>query len=401
MKSIPTFPIRKQIFALAFALGLATVAIPQTQAQSFKVVYNFTGASDGGNPLDGFVADTLGNLFSTTSAGGALGNGAVIKFSKAGAESVLYSFAGGTDGANPQAGLLRDKSGNLYGTTYAGGKENLGTVFMVTAAGAEEVLYSFATGKDAAYPEAGLTIDAQGNLYGTASAGGTYNNGAVFRLTPPKTGSTWKETLLYSFGGTGTDGQAPVASLTLGAAGTLYGTTSTGGEYGYGTIFQLVRSGATWEETILHNFADGDDGGIPYGGLIANKAGSLYGAATEGGTGGGGTIFELTPSNGSWTFTVLYSNPGWGISGSFRNLLLDASGNLYGTTHCDGADSAGTVYKLTPASGSWTYTSLYSFTGGTDGLYVYSNPVLLEGHIYGTTKLGGAHGYGVIWQVVP
>jgi uncharacterized repeat protein (TIGR03803 family) len=401
VKSIPTFPIRKQIFALAFALGLATVAIPQTQAQSFKVVYNFTGASDGGNPLDGFVADTLGNLFSTTSAGGALGNGAVIKFSKAGAESVLYSFAGGTDGANPQAGLLRDKSGNLYGTTYAGGKENLGTVFMVTAAGAEEVLYSFATGKDAAYPEAGLTIDAQGNLYGTASAGGTYNNGAVFRLTPPKTGSTWKETLLYSFGGTGTDGQAPVASLTLGAAGTLYGTTSTGGEYGYGTIFQLVRSGATWEETILHNFADGDDGGIPYGGLIANKAGSLYGAATEGGTGGGGTIFELTPSNGSWTFTVLYSNPGWGISGSFRNLLLDASGNLYGTTHCDGADSAGTVYKLTPASGSWTYTSLYSFTGGTDGLYVYSNPVLLEGHIYGTTKLGGAHGYGVIWQVVP
>jgi uncharacterized repeat protein (TIGR03803 family) len=401
VKSIPTFPIRKQIFALAFALGLATVAISQTQAQSFKVVYNFTGASDGGNPLDGFVADTLGNLFSTTSAGGALGNGAVIKFSKAGAESVLYSFAGGTDGANPQAGLLRDKSGNLYGTTYAGGKENLGTVFMVTAAGAEEVLYSFATGKDAAYPEAGLTIDAQGNLYGTASAGGTYNNGAVFRLTPPKTGSTWKETLLYSFGGTGTDGQAPVASLTLGAAGTLYGTTSTGGEYGYGTIFQLVRSGATWEETILHNFADGDDGGIPYGGLIANKAGSLYGAATEGGTGGGGTIFELTPSNGSWTFTVLYSNPGWGISGSFRNLLLDASGNLYGTTHCDGADSAGTVYKLTPASGSWTYTSLYSFTGGTDGLYVYSNPVLLEGHIYGTTKLGGAHGYGVIWQVVP
>jgi uncharacterized repeat protein (TIGR03803 family) len=401
VKSIPTFPIRKQIFALAFALGLATVAIPQTQAQSFKVVYNFTGASDGGNPLDGFVADTLGNLFSTTSAGGALGNGAVIKFSKAGAESVLYSFAGGTDGANPQAGLLRDKSGNLYGTTYAGGKENLGTVFMVTAAGAEEVLYSFATGKDAAYPEAGLTIDAQGNLYGTASAGGTYNNGAVFRLTPPKTGSTWKETLLYSFGGTGTDGQAPVASLTLGAAGTLYGTTSTGGEYGYGTIFQLVRSGATWEETILHNFADGNDGGIPYGGLIANKAGSLYGAATEGGTGGGGTIFELTPSNGSWTFTVLYSNPGWGISGSFRNLLLDASGNLYGTTHCDGADSAGTVYKLTPASGSWTYTSLYSFTGGTDGLYVYSNPVLLEGHIYGTTKLGGAHGYGVIWQVVP
>jgi len=387
--------------AFAFVLLLAAVAIPLAQAQTFKVVYNFTGASDGGNPLDGLIADTSGNLYSTTSAGGASGNGAVIEFSKSGVESVLYSFAGGIDGANPQAGLLRDKSGNLYGTTYGGGTENAGTVFMIPVGGTEEVLYSFAGGKDAADPEAGLTIDAQGNLYGTASAGGTYNNGAVFKLTPPKSGSAWKETLLYSFGKSGTDGTVPVASVTLGAAGTLYGTTSAGGEYGYGTVFQLVRSGTSWEETILHSFADGDDGGVPYGGLIANKSGSLYGSATEGGTGGGGTIFELTPSNGSWTFTVLYSNPGWGISGSFRNLLLDSSGNLYGTTHCDGANDAGTVYKLTPASGSWTYTSLYVFTGGTDGLYVYSNPVLLEGHIYGTTKLGGANGNGVIWQVIP
>jgi uncharacterized repeat protein (TIGR03803 family) len=401
VKSTQPNPVETRAFALAFVLALAVIAVPPIQAQTFKVVHNFTGTSDGGNPLDGFVADTSGNLYGTTSAGGNSGNGAVIEFSKAGVESVLYSFAGGTDGSSPQAGLLRDKSGNLYGTTYAGGAEGTGTIFKIPAGGTEQVLYSFAGGKDAAYPEAGLIMDAQGNLYGTASAGGTYNNGAVFRLTPPKTGSMWKETLLYSFGGTGTDGQAPVASVILGAAGTLYGTTSTGGEYGYGTIYELARSGASWEETILHNFADGDDGGIPYGGLIADKAGNFYGAATEGGTGGGGTIFELTPSNGSWTFAVLYSNPGWGISGSFRNLLLDASGNLYGTTHCDGADSAGTVYKLTPASGSWTYTSLYSFTGGSDGLYVYSNPVMLQGRIYGTTKLGGANGYGVIWQVIP
>src|ERR1700683_2107296 len=164
--------------AFAFVLLLAAVAIPLAQAQTFKVVYNFTGASDGGNPLDGLIADTSGNLYSTTSAGGASGNGAVIEFSKSGVESVLYSFAGGIDGANPQAGLLRDKSGNLYGTTYGGGTENAGTVFMIPVGGTEEVLYSFAGGKDAADPEAGLTIDAQGNLYGTASAGGSYHNGA-------------------------------------------------------------------------------------------------------------------------------------------------------------------------------------------------------------------------------
>jgi uncharacterized repeat protein (TIGR03803 family) len=399
MKSESISATGKSILGFALVLLLAASAT-QMQAQSFKVVYNFTGANDGGAPLDGLVADTAGNLYATTSGGGASGNGTVFKFAKAGSESVLYSFAGGTDGASPQGGLIRDKAGNLYGTTNQGGTENVGTVFMITAAGTEEVLYSFAAGKDAAYPEAGLTMDAQGNLYGTTSAGGAHNNGAVFKLTAPKTGGKWRETLLYSFS-TGTDGQIPVASLTLGAAGSLYGTTSVGGLYGYGTVFQLVRSGTSWEENILYSFQNGDDGAYPYGGLIADKAGNYYGSATQGGTGGGGTIFELTPSAGTWTFNVLYSNPGWGISGSFRNLLMDASGNLYGTTHCDGANDAGTVYKLAPASGSWTYTSLYVFSGGTDGLYVYSNPVLLQGRIYGTTKQGGADGNGVIWQVTP
>jgi uncharacterized repeat protein (TIGR03803 family) len=401
MKSKSISGTGKSLLAFAVMLLLAAVAIPHAQAQAFKVVYNFTGGSDGGSPLDGLLADSSGNLYATTSAGGASGNGAVFEFSKAGVESVLYSFAGGTDGASPQGGLIRDKSGNLYGTTYSGGVAGAGTVFMITTTGTEEVLYSFAGGKDAAFPEAGLTLDAQGNLYGTTSAGGTFNYGAVFKLTAPKSGGAWKETVLYSFGASGTDGQIPVSSLTLGAAGTFYGTTSAGGAYGYGTVFQLVHSGTSWQESVLHSFQDGDDGGVPYGGLIAGKSGSFYGSATEGGTNGGGTIFELTPSSGSWTFTVLYSNPGWGISGSFRNLLLDAAGNLYGTTHCDGANDAGTVYKLAPASGSWIYTSLYVFTGGTDGLYVYSNPVISQGHIYGTTKQGGANGNGVIWQVVP
>jgi len=382
---------------LALAL-FAAVVIPQAQAQKFKVVYSFTGGKDGGNPLDGVIAGSGGTLYATTNAGGASGNGTVFEISKSGEESVLYSFAGGSDGANPTGGLIFDKAGNLYGTTSAGGGvANAGTIFEITAAGQEEVLYTFPAGSNGASPEAGLVLDAKGNLYGTTSAGGAYDNGAVFELAAPKTGSKWTETLLYSFG-TGTDGAVPVSNVTL-VGGAIYGTTSAGGAYGYGTVFQLTRSGSAWSENILHNFQDGDDGAIPYGGLIEDKSGNLYGAATEGGTGGGGTIYELSSTSGSWNLAVLYSNPGWGISGSFRKLTLDASGNLYGTTHCDGANNAGTVYKLTNASGSWTYTSLYVFTGGSDGLYSYSNPLLEGSHLVGTTKLGGTNGSGAVWEI--
>jgi uncharacterized repeat protein (TIGR03803 family) len=135
--------------------------------------------------------------------------------------------------------------------------------------------------------------------------------------------------------------------------------------------------------------------------LISDKSGNFYGAATEGGTGGGGTVFELSPSNGNWTFTVLYSVPGWGISGTFRDLLRDASGNLYGTTHCDGNNSAGTVYKLAPSGSTWTYTLLYTFTGGSDGLYSFSNLALRLGSLYGTTAYGGSQGAGVVFQITP
>jgi uncharacterized repeat protein (TIGR03803 family) len=294
--------------------------------------------------------------------------------------------------------LIRDAQGIFFGTTTAGGASGAGTVFAVSAAGKEVVLYAFAGGKDGSNPQAGLAMDASGNLYGTNSAGGANNNGTVFKLTHPTKGSKWIETILYNFG-TGSDGAVPLAAVKFDKAGNLYGTTSAGGSYGYGTIFELTPTGSSWTETILHNFQDADDGAVPYGGLIADKSGNFYGSATEGGTGGGGTIYELTEASGDWTFTVLYSNPGWGISGSYRNLTLDASGNLYGTTHCDGADSAGTVYKLSLESGSWIYTSLYVFTGGTDGQYSYSNPVIEGDHIFGTTRQGGADGSGVVWEI--
>jgi uncharacterized repeat protein (TIGR03803 family) len=185
----------------------------------------------------------------------------------------------------------------------------------------------------------------------------------------------------------------------------LYGTTSVGGADGYGTVFELSPSKSGWKESILYNFQLQNDGGVPYGGLVFDHSGNLYGAATDGGAGGtngGGTVFELTHSAGGWQFNVLNSLSGWGISGTFRNLLLDGSGNIYATTHCDGTYSAGTVYQLTKSGGVWTYVPLYTFTGGTDGLYSFSNLVLdSKGNLYGTTAEGGANGAGVVFKIKP
>jgi uncharacterized repeat protein (TIGR03803 family) len=391
------------ILVLAFILGLGAFAPLRVQAQTFSVIYNFTGKNtDGGYPLAGFVIDSAGNLYGTVSQGGASWNGAVIKVTQSGQESLLYSFTGGTDGSTPEASLLMDSQGNLYGTTYAGGANGLGTVFKVSSSGQETLLYSFAGGTaDGANPQASLVMDNRGNFYGTTTVGGAYGAGTVFELS--KNG---KESVLYSFAGGTADGANPIAGVTLGAGETLYGTTSAGGTDTYGTVFQLTPIVATtskhWKENILHNFTHQGDGDVPYAGLIFDKAGNLYGAATGGGANSGGTIFELTPSAGGWNFNVLYSLPGWDISGVFQNLFLDSSGNIWGTTHCDGTYQAGTVYELTNSAGTWNYNSMYVFTGNNDGLFSYSNLVFdSHGNLYGTAKLGGEYNNGVVFKITP
>jgi uncharacterized repeat protein (TIGR03803 family) len=404
MKLGLTSAIGKRLLALAFVLGLAAIVAPLVHGQTFSVVHSFTGGSDGGASLAGFAIDADGNLYGTASYGGTTEYGVVFKVSNTGQETVLHDFVGGTDGANPDGRLLRDAAGNLYGTTFAGGAFGAGTVFKLTAQGKETVLYSFTGKTDGAKPYAGLIMDAVGNLYGTATAGGSDGTGTVFELTiPVKKGGRWREKVLHSFRA-GTDGATPIAGVTFDATGNIYGTTSAGGIYGYGTIFKLSPSQTGWRESILHNFQNATDGAVPYAGLVFDQAGNLYGAAAEGGTGSdvGGTIFRLTPAGHGWTFTVLYSLPGWDISGTFRDVLLDASGNLYATTHCDGAYESGTVYKLTPSSGTWTYTSLYVFTGGSDGQYSFSNLVFdKQGNLYGTTNVGGANNFGVIFKIAP
>ena len=385
---------------LRLVLGAGLVASPGIQAQTFNVVHSF-GGSDGATALAGPTIDKKGVLYGTTSAGGSSGAGVVYKVDQ-GVYTVLYNFVGGTDGASPESSLVLDRDGHLYGTTYAGGASGAGTVFKVTKSGKETVLYTFSGATDGGAPIARLALDKAGDLYGTTTAGGADGNGAVFKLVHPKQkGGPWKEKVLYSFGSG--DGTVPVAGVTLDAKGNVYGTNSTGGSYGYGTVFELSHSASGWTESILYQFQMQSDGGTPYGGLTFDSKGNIYGTATQGGdgAGGGGTVFELTPANGGWTFNVLYGLAGWGISGTFRDLLLDASGNIYATTHCDGDNSDGTVYELSPSGNGWTPNILYQFTGQSDGLYVFSNLAMDKaGNLYGTNSEGGA-GLGVIFEVTP
>jgi len=385
---------------LAFALLIGLVAAsPRAHSQTFSVVHKFAW-SDGANPLGGLTVDGT-TLYGTTSSGGKYGVGTVFEIESSGKEAVLYEFTGGKDGGNPEAALIQI-GGNFYGTTTAGGASDAGTVFEVTPHGEEKVLYSFAGKADGGNPESSLAGDSEGNLYGTTNLGGKYDRGTVFKLVQPKAaGRAWTEEVLHSFGN-GDDGADPVAGVTFDAAGNLYGTTSDGGAYGDGTVFQLKPSKSDWTETILHEFELKDDGGVPYAGIVVDGD-KLLGAATDGGAGGssgGGTVFELTPSESGWKFGVLYELPGWGISGSFRNLLV-GSGKIYATTHCDGADSSGTVYELTPSGDAWKTKLLYTFTGASDGQYSFSNLVLYEGSLYGTTKQGGEGDNGVVFKVTP
>lgn len=371
-----------------------------TDSASFQVVYTFQNGADGGNPFAGLTADSAGNLYGTTSSGGS-GNGTAFELkntTKGYKYVVLHTFAGGSDGANPYARLILVGK-KLYGTTVNGGG-GAGTVFELLPGKAprrERVLYAFTQSVQGANPSAGdLTIDSKGNIYGTTQYGGAYGQGTVFELSRAK--GAENEKVLYSFGATSADGTQPYAGVTLDRSGNIYGTASAGGQ-GYGTVFELTPSQSGWTEHILHTFGNVNDGGTPYAGVSFDAQGNLFGSTTQGPGSGGGTFFELTPSSGGWSFNTIYSLSGWGISGEFRTAYLDSSDNIFGTTHCDGQYSSGSVYELQHSGSSYNYVDLYDFTGGTDGQYVFSNPTFdAHGNIFGTTNVGGS-GYGVVWEV--
>jgi uncharacterized repeat protein (TIGR03803 family) len=393
---------------------LLAAALPaHAQTETF---YSFAGApSDGANPWVMPVFDEKGNLYGTTLGGGAYNYGTVYKLEPSGTETILHSFENnGTDGYTPYAGLVLDR-GILYGATQLGGAYGQGTVFEVTPTKdgwTETIFHSFAlNGTDGAQPFASLVFDKEGNLYGTTYSGGAYYHGTVFALTPSGT-----ETILHSFDFNGSDGYYPDAGLVLDDSGNLYGTTTYGGAYGCsedgcGTVFALTPSG---KEEILHSFGASGDGANPYGSLVRNTKGNLYGTTYYGGAYDSGTVFELTPSHGKWTETILHNFDNNGTDGSYPadGLVSDKNGNLYCTTTEGGAYNYGTVFELSPPSGGsgpWAETILWSFGNGTDGRYPEGGLVFdKEGNLYGVTGYGGAYGiadggrgYGTVFEVTP
>jgi uncharacterized repeat protein (TIGR03803 family) len=374
---------------LAVALVLGVGATQPAQARTFTVLYNFTGGADGGNPYAGLVRDRAGNLYGTTLQGGVnVYWGTVFKVTRKDNETVLYTFTGGDDGGNPYAGLVRDAAGNLYGTTaYGGADHNNGVVFKVDTSGTETVLHHFSCG-DGCNPLGVLLRDKAGNLYGTTPAGGA-SGGVVFKVDISGT-----ETVLYSFTG-GTDGRAPYAGVIRDAAGNLYGTTYQGGSSGNGTVFKVDIRGT---ETVLHSFAGGTtDGCTPIGVLLRDQAGNLYGTTSGCGSSGNGVVFKVDTSG---TENVLHSFAGGTTEGCnpYGGLLRDQSGNLYGTTRNCGASGYGTVFKL---SKKGTLTLLHSFNGAGG-----ANPDAglmrdSKGNFYGTTYNGGSSDAGTVWRLKP
>lgn len=380
-------------------------------AGSETVLHSFVLNTDAEHPMGGVIMDSSGSLYGTTYNGGTNGTGTVFKLSpgaSAYSESILHSFIGSSDGANPDEGLVMDSSGNLYGTTYYGGTYGYGTVFKFTPDGAggytKTTLYSFgAASGDAWYPDARLLIDSSGNLYGTTWGGGAHaNSGTVFELTPNGSGG-YNEAVLYSFGASG-DGQYPQSSLLMDSSGNLYGTTNEGGPNSTGTVFELKPSGSGYTESLLYSFGAymGTDGQFPIGGLVMDASGNLYGTTTSGGTHGSGTVFALKPGGSGYTESLLYSFTGGADGQSPRGrLVMDSSGALFGPTEYGGSSGYGTVYELKPGGSGYTESVLYSFAGGTDGQDPRAGLMLdSSGNLYGTTYgNGGGSPYGTVFKI--
>ncbi len=376
------------------------VAVQIVSAQKVSVVHSFGSGMDGVTLYGGVITDNSGNIYGTTSIGGQFHFGTVFEITPSGQETILWNFTGGTDGEGPQSGLIRDAQGNLYGTTELGGKYGQGTVFEITGT-TEKTLWSFGLGEDGNEPTCALIRDGQGNLYGTTTGGGQFGFGVVFRVTP-----SGNETMLHSFAGPPTDGASPLAGLVTDGKGNGYGTTNSGGSgssslcQGCGTVFKLSSNGAY---SVIYNF-QGPDGAFPTDSLIVDTSGNLFGTTFEGGTStdcsaGCGTVFEVFAAGGE---KALYSFKGLTIDGGFPygGLVRDPKGNFYGTTYSGGEDAAGTIFEVTPTG---TEHVIYSF-GSTAGDGFLPHAGLTsdgKGGAYGTTQVGGQYGQGTVYNITP
>jgi len=398
--------IRLSLIALAASFSLAA------HAQTFSVIHTFTGyGRDGGDPEAG-VTLRGGNLYGTISNAYSR-NGTVYELINVGDSWIatsLYAFSG-SDGSNPLARVVFGPDGHLYGTTYEGGTHGGGTVFELipskttpcktaTCGWIENVIHEFPSSpNDGTEPHHGdLVWDRAGNMYGmTYQSSNDGLIGIIFELQP--SGNGWTETII---GG----GYFPYGGPALDNNNHLFGTFS-GLSYG-GILGFTYLEGVGWQSSYEYGFGNDNNGFQPLAGMVADESGNFYGSTSQGGfsNGGGGTIFELSPSGNTWTFTRLYgfARDGYYGCGPEAALTLDAAGNLYGTTACDGAYGVGNVFKLSNTVNGWVYTSLHDFTGGSDGGYPISNVTIdADGTLYGTASDGGdpACRCGTVWMIKP
>ena len=406
------------------------LAASEARAQTFTVLHRFTGGLDGSYPSAGLTMDRAGNLYGTAAFGGYKGSqcgdiggcGTVFKLAHGGSGWIfnsLYQFQDNPDGSGPAGRVVIGSNGNLYGTTFHGGQtdacggngeEGCGTVFKLSpqpslckgfsCSWLETQLYSF-SGSDGDGPQGELAFDSAGNLYGTTYEG-VHGFGSVYQLTPAQ--GVWTHTILHGFHDD-LDGGEPIGGVQLDHAGNLYGTASEGGENQQGTVFQLAPSVSGWTLNTIYYFQLDNGGFSPYAGVIVDQAGNLYGGTEDGDP--DPVVFELSPSNGGWTYTtlvqILFT---FNIGGLEGNLTMDASGSLYGTTSSGGGRGRGSVFKLTPSAGGWTSTDLHDFGGGSDGEFPASNVVIdAQGNLYGTASYGGSencrNGCGIVWEITP
>jgi uncharacterized repeat protein (TIGR03803 family) len=401
------------IFVFTFLLCLGRLL---ASAQTETVIHNFDITDGSLPVSGFIYDRVTGAFYSTTADGGSNNSGTVFQLAPddtgGWTESLLYNFSG-TDGSEPDYGLLSThKNGSisaLYGTTYFGGQYNNGTVFQLTLSQGsgtwnESVLYSFSSGADGGAPDDGLVMDKTGALFGTTVVGGTSNEGTLFKLEPSDSG--WKETVLWNFAND-TGGQ-PQGHLIFDQSGALYGTTTIGGRNSEcGTVFQLkppVSGLRRWTHSVLHTFVGCGYG--PAAGLIFDSSGTLYGTTSSGGKSGFGTVFALKPPASEktrWTYSLLYDF-GDGDNGDSpeANLIFDRKGCLYGTTSGGGPLSGGTVFKLSPTkTPPWKATLLWAFGGANDGKEPFGPVMFHAGDLYGTTAYGGIYGWGSVFQLKP
>jgi uncharacterized repeat protein (TIGR03803 family) len=399
----------------AALLSMMALSLATATATTTDVIFSFA-EGEGEYADTDLETDSAGNIYGTTVLGGDFGSGTVFQLSptpNGWVHTVLYSFTGGADGGEPYKGVTLDSEGNLYGTAVTGGSGNCeggcGVAYKVSNTGGtwtQAVIHAFTGGDDGSGPGARVTVDTAGNIYGMAPTGGANGLGTIYRIRQAPTGA-WAFMVIHAFTG-GADGASGSAGRMILREGHLYGAATTGGSHGSGVVFELTRRGTRgiggWDFRTIYSFQGQPDGSFPYGALLFDGSGNLYGTTYYGGANGIGAVYKLSPQPvGEWTEDLIYSfEQGTDGNSPISNLVFDVAGNLYGTTS-EGGLGSGTIFKLSPVGkGSWIETVVHAFAGPPDGGFSYNGMVVdVFGNFYGATVHGGENDDGCVYKFTP